>query len=238
MATMGLLGYLWLGLRGLCLLIGGALTLATFAGYVALLGLCSPLLLLSGRPCKAFWAVEALAFEWCLNVIGSYVALGGFEVVESGDVEPPAAPDGGVTLLLPNHQSTADVPLMAAVMAAKPGSAAGVMWILDRLFRFTHFGIISWLRGDFFICEVSRGQPLSEIKTVLHSSTGSGPNTTYCCTLNAYVPDASRPKIYVPMTPGALNSWSPLSCVFTSQYLSGQNRRQGSNGCPGGPSER
>ena len=54
-------------------------------------------------------------------------------------------------LILPNHQSTADVPLLMSVFTARLGLTNKVMWIMDRVFKFTNFGVISWMHDDFFI---------------------------------------------------------------------------------------
>ena len=54
-------------------------------------------------------------------------------------------------LILPNHQSTADVPLLMSIFTARIGLTNKVMWIMDRVFKFTNFGIISWMHDDFFI---------------------------------------------------------------------------------------
>ena len=54
-------------------------------------------------------------------------------------------------MVLPNHQSTADVPLLMSIFTARIGLTNKVMWIMDRVFKFTNFGIISWMHDDFFI---------------------------------------------------------------------------------------
>ena len=59
------------------------------------------------------------------------------------------------TLVLANHQSTADVPLLMATFNAKKNVLPHLMWIMDRVFKFTNFGIVSVLHEDFFIVSVS-----------------------------------------------------------------------------------
>ena len=59
------------------------------------------------------------------------------------------------TLLLANHQSTSDVPLMMNYFISKRGTTRHVMWIMDKLFKFTNFGLVSIHHGDFFIVSVS-----------------------------------------------------------------------------------
>lgn len=73
-------------------------------------------------------------------------------VVESGDelsvlYEKEA-------LLLINHQSTGDVPSIMASLHGRQRVGGTLMWIMDEMFRFTHFGAASTLRKDFFIRQV------------------------------------------------------------------------------------
>lgn len=55
------------------------------------------------------------------------------------------------TLVIANHQSTADVPLMMTSFNAKKNILPNIMWIMDRLFKYTNFGIVSLIHQDFFI---------------------------------------------------------------------------------------
>lgn len=59
---------------------------------------------------------------------------------------------GDKALFMINHQSTSDVPL---IMAAFDGKCRNVMWIMDRMFLRTNFGLVSWFHRDFFISSVS-----------------------------------------------------------------------------------
>lgn len=59
------------------------------------------------------------------------------------------------TLVLVNHQSTADVPMLMTNFNSKAGVLPNIMWIMDRIFKFTNFGIISIIHQDFFILSVS-----------------------------------------------------------------------------------
>ena len=72
-----------------------------------------------------------------------------FTVVEMGDEVQRIANDK--SLMLINHQSTSDVPL---IMAALDGQSRKIMWIMDRMFMKTNFGIVSWFHKDFFISSV------------------------------------------------------------------------------------
>lgn len=58
------------------------------------------------------------------------------------------------TLIIANHQSTGDVPLLMACFNAKKQILPNIMWIMDSLFKYTNFGIVSVLHQDFFIMSV------------------------------------------------------------------------------------
>ena len=61
------------------------------------------------------------------------------------------------TLVMANHQSTGDVPVMMHCLQNKGDVIDGILWIMDALFKPTHFGWVSNFRGDFFIRQVSSG---------------------------------------------------------------------------------
>lgn len=77
----------------------------------------------------------------------------GYDIVEEGDDITRC--HNKRTLVLVNHQSTADVPLLMAAFNAKSGLNRNVMWIMDRMFRYTNFGVVSSYHRDFFIASVS-----------------------------------------------------------------------------------
>lgn len=76
-------------------------------------------------------------------------------VVELGDDISPCQNRDTRTLIIANHQSTADVPLLMACFSAKPDILPNIMWIMDRVFKFTNFGIVSVIHQDFFVRAVS-----------------------------------------------------------------------------------
>jgi hypothetical protein len=55
----------------------------------------------------------------------------------------------GRILLMANHQSTSDVPLMFQAFVARAKYV--LLWVMDYQFKYTHFGIISGTHGDYFI---------------------------------------------------------------------------------------
>lgn len=72
-------------------------------------------------------------------------------VVELGDDINSCVKDR--CLFLVNHQSTADVPLLMQAFSGK-SVLQSVMWIMDRMFRYTNFGAVSVTHGDYFITQV------------------------------------------------------------------------------------
>ena len=74
-------------------------------------------------------------------------------MVESGDRLDKSAKEN--ILFMPNHQSTADVPLCMTLFNARGNFAGRVMWIMDRVFKYSNFGCVSWMHDDFFILAVS-----------------------------------------------------------------------------------
>lgn len=76
-----------------------------------------------------------------------------FTVIEQGDDIQKIISDR--TLVIANHQSTGDVPILMTTFNTKPNVLPNLMWIMDRVFKFTNFGIVSVLHQDFFIVSVS-----------------------------------------------------------------------------------
>ncbi|XP_055306479.1 acyl-CoA:lysophosphatidylglycerol acyltransferase 1-like isoform X2 [Sitodiplosis mosellana] len=100
---------------------------------------------------KLYYKIEGKFFHWLLSVVAMWSWSAGYDVVESGDDLTPCQEEGTRTLILANHQSTADVPLFMACFNAKPDVLPNIMWIMDRVFKFTNFGIVSVLHRDFFV---------------------------------------------------------------------------------------
>jgi hypothetical protein len=74
-------------------------------------------------------------------------------VVELGDDITPTLDQR--TLVLVNHQSTADVPMLMTTFNTKQEVLPNIMWIMDKIFMYTNFGIVSLIHQDFFIGSVS-----------------------------------------------------------------------------------
>ena len=76
-----------------------------------------------------------------------------FQVCESGHRIETVMKDN--FLFMPNHQSTADVPLCMTIFPGRIGFCDKVMWIMDKVFKLTNFGWVAWMHDDFFILAVS-----------------------------------------------------------------------------------
>lgn len=93
--------------------------------------------------------VEEVFFSWLLSMVASWTWSAGYQVAESGaDLDSLKKEN---LLIMPNHQSTADVPLLMTIFSARVGFCNKVMWIMDHVFKFTNFGVVSWMHDDFFI---------------------------------------------------------------------------------------
>ena len=88
-------------------------------------------------------------FSWLLTIVSSWSWSAGYQITESGAVLDNLQHQR--LLILPNHQSTADVPLLMTIFSSRIGFCNRVMWIMDNIFKFTNFGICSWMHDDFFI---------------------------------------------------------------------------------------
>ena len=76
-------------------------------------------------------------------------------VIEMGDSIDELERDN--CLFIVNHQSTADVPVLMNMLTAHGRAADSAMWIMDVLFKWSNFGVVSQLHRDFFIECVSAG---------------------------------------------------------------------------------
>ena len=82
-------------------------------------------------------------------------------VIESGDNIFQLCSEG--VLLVANHQSTADTPLVIMSLWGQNKTIGNPLWIMDYYYRFIPtFGLICWLRRDFFIRTVSMNCEICE----------------------------------------------------------------------------
>jgi len=131
--------------------------------YVVWMGLFLPVYLSSPR---VYWQIEEVMFSWMLSMVSCWSWSAGYSIVESGESLDNLKSKR--LLILPNHQSTADVPLLMSIFTARIGLTNKVMWIMDRVFKFTNFGVISWMHDDFFIRSGKAGRELTLIELKDH----------------------------------------------------------------------
>lgn len=103
-----------------------------------------------------YWRLEETLFSYSVTFVACWAHASGYKLVESGDSLDRILQSDGMDamLFMPNHQSTGDVPLLMGVMSSKDRSSRKVMWVMDKVFKFSNFGVISWLHDDFFILAV------------------------------------------------------------------------------------
>ncbi|KAL5008363.1 hypothetical protein ScPMuIL_013944 [Solemya velum] len=101
--------------------------------------------------------IEACLFDLLEGFVAIWLYTGGYNIVVSGDDISKVYNEKAVLVL--NHQSTADVPVVMAAASSMPRVAGNIMWIMDYIFKYTNFGICSHFHGDFFI---SQGKDKSE----------------------------------------------------------------------------
>lgn len=98
---------------------------------------------------ELYWKIEGHFFHWLLAMVSMWSWSAGYDIVELGDDIRTCLHER--TLVIANHQSTADVPLLMATFNTKQHVLPNLMWIMDRVFKYTNFGIVSIIHQDFFI---------------------------------------------------------------------------------------
>ncbi|XP_039442840.1 acyl-CoA:lysophosphatidylglycerol acyltransferase 1-like isoform X2 [Culex pipiens pallens] len=117
-----------------------------------------------------YYKIEGVLFHWLLANVTMWSYTAGYDMVEMGDDITPALDER--TLVIANHQSTSDVPLLMATFNVKKGVLPNIMWIMDRLFKYTNFGAVSLIHQDFFIAsgKSNRERSLLDLKKHLTQS--------------------------------------------------------------------
>ncbi|KAH7638378.1 acyl-coa:lysophosphatidylglycerol acyltransferase 1-like protein [Dermatophagoides farinae] len=118
-------------------------------GYLLLNLLMLPLYYIS---IEAYSWIENILYYALLYIVGWWGYGGGLIVHEHGDDIHQLLEDNNPNirvLVVANHQSTADVPLMFQAFSAR--SSYSLLWIMDRAFKWTNFGLVSQVHGDYFI---------------------------------------------------------------------------------------
>ncbi|KAF5302205.1 hypothetical protein FQA39_LY10244 [Lamprigera yunnana] len=114
----------------------------------------------------AYWKIEGYFFHWLLAMVSMWSWCAGYDVVEMGDDISECLNEK--TLVIANHQSTADVPMLMALLNTKKQVLPNIMWIMDKHFKYTNFGIVSVLHQDFFIMAGRKSRDRSLKELVMH----------------------------------------------------------------------
>jgi len=114
-----------------------------------------------------YYKIEETCFTWLLAMVSCWSQTAGYQIAESGDELNSCLEEK--ILYMPNHQSTADVPFLMNIFTSRFGYSGKVMWLMDKVFKFTNFGIVSWIHDDFFIQagKDTREQSLIELRSHL-----------------------------------------------------------------------
>ncbi|KAM6218215.1 acyl-CoA:lysophosphatidylglycerol acyltransferase 1 [Rhynchocyon petersi] len=98
---------------------------------------------------KLFWYIEGIMYKWLLGIVASWGWYAGYTVMEWGDDIKAISNDEAVMLV--NHQATGDVCTLMMCLQDKGLVIVQMMWLMDHIFKYTNFGIVSLIHGDFFI---------------------------------------------------------------------------------------
>uniref|UniRef100_A0A087YMF2 Lysophosphatidylglycerol acyltransferase 1 n=1 Tax=Poecilia formosa TaxID=48698 RepID=A0A087YMF2_POEFO len=127
-------------------------TFMFFNNCVAIPSYCLYLLLL--QPLRiwdssAFWHIEGVMFKWLLAMVSSWGWIAGYTVTEWGDDVRDISEEEAMVIV--NHQSTGDVCTLMMCLQDKGTVVRKMMWLMDHVFKYTNFGLVSLIHGDFFI---------------------------------------------------------------------------------------
>ncbi|EFB15912.1 hypothetical protein PANDA_005431, partial [Ailuropoda melanoleuca] len=120
--------------------------LVAISSYICYVIILQPLRLLDS---KRFWYIEGIMYKWLLGMVASWGWYAGYTVMEWGDDIKAVSQDEAVMLV--NHQATGDVCTLMMCLQDKGLVVAQMMWLMDHIFKYTNFGIVSLIHGDFFI---------------------------------------------------------------------------------------
>ncbi|XP_054164544.1 acyl-CoA:lysophosphatidylglycerol acyltransferase 1-like [Oppia nitens] len=96
-----------------------------------------------------YMIVENYLYNWCLYVVSSWSYGAGLAIHEFGDDLYRLKEEKSRLLVIANHQSTADVPLIMQSFTSR--SQRILLWIMDVAFKWTNFGVVSITHGDYFL---------------------------------------------------------------------------------------
>jgi lysophosphatidylglycerol acyltransferase 1 len=99
---------------------------------------------------RFYWYYEGKLYLWLQAFIGYWGYTADYDVYEYGD-DITHYGDSERVLMMVNHQSTADVPTLFAILQNKGVATRKTIWLMDIMFKWTPFGIVGRMHGDYFI---------------------------------------------------------------------------------------
>ncbi|CAJ0577014.1 unnamed protein product, partial [Mesorhabditis spiculigera] len=124
--------------------------------FITYFGFMFPVMWASKVWPRLYWFWEGKLYRWLQAFLGYWGYTAGYDVYEYGD--DLAQCIGERVLLMSNHQSTADVPTLMACLQHKGVASRKTLWLMDMMFRWTPFGIIGNIHGDYFIQQGKAGR--------------------------------------------------------------------------------
>ncbi|XP_048840922.1 acyl-CoA:lysophosphatidylglycerol acyltransferase 1 [Brienomyrus brachyistius] len=129
--------------RFVFMFINNCVAIPSYCIYLLLL---QPLRLMDSR---TFWYIEGVMFKWLLAMVASWGWIAGYTVTEWGDDVRPISEEEAMVIV--NHQATGDVCTLMMCLQDKGTVVRKMMWLMDHVFKYTNFGLVSLIHGDFFI---------------------------------------------------------------------------------------
>uniref|UniRef100_A0A915D7X6 Phospholipid/glycerol acyltransferase domain-containing protein n=1 Tax=Ditylenchus dipsaci TaxID=166011 RepID=A0A915D7X6_9BILA len=121
-----------------------------FVFFLTYFGLMLPVLWAKPLWPRFYWFYEGKLYMWLQAFIGYWGYTADYDVYEFGDDITQYCEKDRI-LIICNHQSTADVPTLFSVLQSKGVATRKTLWLMDVMFRWTPFGIIGNMHGDYFI---------------------------------------------------------------------------------------
>lgn len=130
-------------LRFVFMLINNFVAIPSYCLYLILL---QPLRVMDSG---TFWQIEGMMYKWLLAIVSSWGWCAGYTVMEWGDDVRPLSEEEAIVIV--NHQATGDVCTLMMCLQDKGTVVRKMMWLMDHVFKYTNFGLVSLIHGDFFI---------------------------------------------------------------------------------------
>ncbi|KAI1719480.1 acyltransferase domain-containing protein [Ditylenchus destructor] len=118
--------------------------------FITYFGLMLPVLWAKPLWPRFYWYYEGKLYVWLQAFIAYWGYTADYDVYEYGDDITELCEKERI-LLICNHQSTADVPTLFSLLQSKGVATRKTLWLMDVMFRWTPFGVIGNMHGDYFI---------------------------------------------------------------------------------------